>query len=70
MARPPASPALRFFAPRDADELAAACAWVEADESGAWTLLDLPVPRLHPRAPELFAAAAGVPVSALRGAGS
>lgn len=66
MARPPASPALRFFAPRDADELAAACAWVEADESGAWTLLDLPVPRLHPRAPELFAAAAGVPVSALR----
>lgn len=39
---------------------------VESDESGAWTLLDLPVPRLHPRAPELFAAAAAVPVSALR----
>ena len=40
--------------------------WTEGDASAAWTVLALPVPRLHPRAPELFAAAAGVPVSALR----
>lgn len=66
VARPPASPALRFFAPRDADELAAALMGAEQDESEAWTVVALPVPRLHPRAPELFAAAAGVPVSALR----
>lgn len=77
VARPPASPALAFFAPRDVADVTAALAWADREatpvddydgysDAPAWLLARLPAPRLHPRAHILFAAAAGVAPSALR----
>jgi hypothetical protein len=69
---------LAFFEPASPDELAAALAWTDAHSKGdaehvwgydgdpeAWSVLRLPSPRIHPRAAEMFAVAAGVPASAI-----
>ena len=68
-----ATDALAFFDPRDAADVAAALAWLDAEERPAaeyglqplWSVLALPEPRLHPRAPALFAAAAGIAPAAI-----
>jgi hypothetical protein len=73
------SAGLAFFASHDPAEIARALAWADehatadasegwssSSDETAWSTLRLPAPRVHPRAPELFAAAAGVTPNALR----
>ncbi len=65
---------MAFFAPRHAADVASALAWLDAQSppdaaelqhAKTWSVLALPEPRMHPRAPALFAAAAGVPEDAI-----
>lgn len=65
--------AARFFRPANLDDLRvdalvdAAAVWDRWDgDKTLWSRLALPSPRLHPRAPELLGAAAGVAPDALR----
>ncbi len=72
-ATPARDGAMAFFDPRDASDLALALAWLDAQSpndasdgpQASWSVLALPEPRIHPRAPALFASAAGVAPSAI-----